>query len=174
MSHRYLIRRTAAVVVATSLTLAAIAPASAVVVFKPTREPAPDRWLADVPVSVAWADVSMMIPESWTAKVKQEPSVEVNGASLLVAFGPDESMCMLEYYVADTIETWQDAGVSASAVLTIDGYPAERFDDMVGTGAATASAYAIDAGELAYGMFCSADRAPEDRWLSIAESLTLP
>lgn len=174
MSGRILIRRAATVFAAASLTLATVAPASAVIVFEPTREPAPDRWLAEVPVSVPWADVSMRIPETWTARVKREPGVEVNGASLLVAFGPDGSMCMLEYYVADSIETWQDAGVGAAAALTIDGHPAERFDDMLGTGAKTASAYAIDAGELAYGMLCTADRAPADRWLSIAESITVP
>ena len=167
-------RTVPAAMLAAALTTVAVMPTSAVVVFEPRREPAPEAWLAEVPVAIEWADVALRIPEEWTARVKREPGVEVNGASLLAAFGPDGSMCMLEYYVADSIETWQDAGVDAAATLTIDGHPAERFDDMLGTGAKTASAYAIDAGELAYGMLGTADQAPADRWLSIAESITVP
>lgn len=163
-----------AAAVAAALTVGAVAPASAVIVFEPTREPPPEAWLAEVPVAVEWADVSMRIPDDWTVSVKRPPAVETTGASLLVAFGPGESTCLFDYYVAGTVDTWQDAGVRPTEELTIDGHPTERFDDMLGTGAATASAYAIDAGERVYGLLCKADQAPADRWLSIAQTISVP
>ncbi|MEX1295024.1 MAG: hypothetical protein AB1Z67_02525 [Candidatus Limnocylindrales bacterium] len=149
-------------------------PAAATVVFVPTREPAPESWPAEVPVDVEWANVSMLIPEAWTFRIKREPGVETNGASLLAAFGPGKSTCLLDYYEAGTVETWQDVGVSPVAELRIDGHPTERFDDMLGSGAAAASAYAIDAGSRTYALFCTADQAPTDRWLSIAQTITVP
>ena len=45
---------------------------------------------------------------------------------------------------------------------------------MLGMGAPVASAYNIDAGELVYALLCTADEAPGDRWLSIAETIALP
>lgn len=167
-------RFVAPVALAVSLAASNVSAASAFVVFEPTREPAPDSWLADVPVTVDWAGVSLRVPNEWRTRVKREPGVEVNGASLLVAFGPGESMCLLDYYIAGTIETWQDAGVQPTATLSIDGRPAERFDDMLGTGSETASAYSIDAGERIYALLCTAEEAPADRWLSIAESIAVP
>ena len=161
------------VLAATGLAVAAT-PAAATVVFVPSREPAPESWPAEVPVDVEWADVSMLIPETWTFRVKRAPVVETNGASLLVAFGPDESICLLDSYEAGTVETWQDVGVEPVAELSIDGHPTERFDDMLGTGAPTASAYAIDAGSRTYALLCTADQAPTDRWLSIAQTITVP
>lgn len=159
---------------ALALLLSASVPAVAIVRFEPSEEPPPERWDAIVPVTIEWADVSMRVPEAWTAKPKRAPVDEAGGASLLVAFGPGGSMCLLDRYRTATVETWQDVGVSASAELTIDGHVAERFDDMLGTGAPVASAYSIDAGELQYGLLCSADQAPVDRWLSIAETITVP
>lgn len=175
MTVRLARSRAPVLAVATSL-LAVLAstPASGVVVFVPTREPAPESWSAEVPVNVDWADVSMLVPEAWTFRIKREPAVEVNGASLLAAFGPGETTCLLDYYEAGSVETWQDVGVDPVAELRIDGHPAERFDDMLGRGAPEASAYAIDAGARTYALFCSADRAPTDRWLSIAETITVP
>ena len=64
--------------------------------------------------------------------------------------------------------------VEATAELTIDGHRTERFDDMLGMGAPAASAYSIHAGDQLYAMLCSADQAPLDRWLSIAETITVP
>ena len=159
---------------ALALVLSASVPAAAIVRFEPSKEPPPERWEANVPVTVEWADVSMRFPEAWTAKPKRAPVDEGGGASLLVAFGPGGSTCLLDRYRTDTVETWQDAGVSASEELTIDGHETERFDDMLGMGAPVASAYSIDAGELQYGLLCSADQAPVDRWLSIAETITIP
>ena len=167
---------TAATVVATvaALALSATVPATAIVRFEPSKEPTPERWEAIVPVTVEWADVSMRFPEAWTAKPKRAPVDEGGGASLLYASGPGGSMCLLDRYRTASIETWQDVGVSASEELTIDGHETERFDDMLGMGAPVASAYSIDAGELQYGLLCSADQAPVDRWLSIAETITIP
>ncbi len=159
---------------ACALALAAALPVTAVVVFEPKKEPPPQRWEVSVPITVEWADVSMLFPETWTARAKRAPGVDVQGASLLVAFGPDESMCMLERYRAGSVETWQDVGVNPTAVLTIDGRKVERFDDMLGYGGPAASAYSIHAGEQLYSLWCSADQAPLDRWLSIAETITLP
>jgi hypothetical protein len=164
----------AATLAVTALAVATAAPASATVVFVPTPAPVPDAWRAEVPVSVEWADVSLRIPDEWTVKIKRAPAVEVSGASLLVAFGPDDSMCMVEYYVSDKVDSWQDVGVSPSAELSIDGHPTERFDDMLGPGGASASAYSVDAGELVYSLYCTAEQAPADRWLSIAETLVVP
>jgi hypothetical protein len=170
-------RRFRTLVLALTLLLLAVlgaAPTAAIVVFEPTREPAPERWTADVLVSVEWADVSMRIPGSWDANVKRAPLEGAGGASLLVAFGPGDSMCLLDRYDSASVESWQDVGVSAAAELTIAGYPVERFDDMLGTGAPIASAYSIDAGARVYSLMCSADQAPGDRWLSIAETIVLP
>lgn len=174
MSRRRLTHIADTALSATVLTLLASAPVTAIVVYEPSQEPAPERWLPEVPVSVPWADVSLRIPDEWTASVKREPGVEVNGASLVVAFGPGKTMCLLDYYVAETVETWQDAGVRVAATLTIDGHPSERFDDMLGTGSQTASAYSIYAGEQVYALLCTADQAPVDRWRSIAETISVP
>ena len=65
-------------------------------------------------------------------------------------------------------------GVQPVRELTIAGHRAERFDDMLGTGAAIASAYTVYAPTTIYSLFCSAERAPIDRWLSLAETLELP
>ena len=93
--------------------------------------------------------------------------------SLLVAFGPSDSMCMLEVFDADKVESWQDVGVEPTAALSIDGHRTERFDDIRGLGATISSAYSVYASGHVYGFFCSADRAPSDRWFSIAETLRL-
>ena len=154
--------------------LIASVPAAAVVVFEPSKEPPPERWQVSVPVTVEWADVSMLLPGSWTARTKSAPVDGISAATVLVAFGPGESMCLLKRYEAATVETWQDVGVEATAELIIDGHRAERFDDMLGTGAPAASAYSIHAGDRLYSMLCSAGQAPLDRWLSIAETITVP
>lgn len=164
-----------AVVVATlALILAAYAPTAAVVRFEPTPEPVPERWGAEVDVAVAWAGVSMRVPASWTVRVKDEPATGfASGASLLAASGPGDTMCMLHMFDPRKIETWQDVGVVAADELTIAGHRTERFDDMWGTGSGISSAYSIYAGERLYSLLCSAERAPADRWLSIAETIEL-
>jgi hypothetical protein len=149
-------------------------PAAAVVVFEPSEEPPRERWHVSVPVTVEWAGVSMLVPGSWTARTKRAPADGASAASVLVAFGPGESTCLLKRYEAATVQTWQDVGVEATAELTIDGHRTERFDDMLGMGAPAASAYSIHAGDQLYAMLCSADQAPLDRWLSIAETITVP
>jgi hypothetical protein len=164
-----------AVVVALALTLTSVASASAVVRFGPTPEPVPPRWSAEVPVLVEWAGVSMRFPSEWTVSIKREPPAGMaGGASILAAFGPDDSLCLLHLYDPATVQTWQDVGIEATAELTIGGHRAERFDDMLGTGAAISSAYSIYAPEFLYSLLCHARRAPADRWLSIAETLRLP
>jgi hypothetical protein len=174
MSKHRRLRTAAVAVVGAILTAVAVMPVAAVVVFEPTREPPPERWLADVPLAIEWADVSMRLPEAWEGKVKPAPADGAVGASLMVAFGPGDSMCLLDRYNSETVESWQDVGVSAAAQLVIGGYPAERFDDMLGSGAPVSSAYSIDAGERTYSLMCSAEQAPGDRWLSIAETITVP
>lgn len=174
LGHRHGLCSSALALTTLSLSVLATMPVSAVVVFEPTREPPPERWLADVPLAIEWADVSMRLPEAWEGKVKRAPVDGSAGASLMVAFGPGDSVCLLDRYDSEAVESWQDVGVSAVAELLIDGYPAERFDDMLGMGAPTASAYSIDAGERTYSLLCSAEQAPGDRWLSIAETITVP
>lgn len=174
MLSRTRLRAAATAALATTVTVGAAVPVSAFVVFEPSPRPVLQSWAAEVSVSVDWAGVSVLIPSEWQASVKRAPAVASAGASLLVLHGPEESLCLLDYYLADTVETWQDVGVRAAAELTIDGHPAERFDDMIGTGAATASAYSIDAGEFVYSLLCSADQAPADRWLSIAQTISVP
>ena len=170
-----LARSIAAIVAAVVSTLAILTPASAVVRFEPTPEPVPPRWSADVPVAVEWAGVSMRIPAEWSISIKREPAAGIaGGASLLAAFGPGDSLCLLHAYDPTTVETWQDVGVEPAAELTIAGHRAERFDDMLGTGAPISSAYSIYANDRLYSLLCHADRAPADRWLSIAETLQLP
>ena len=159
---------------ALAVTLIGPWPAAAVVRFEPSSAPVPERWTADTDVSVPWAGVSMRLPQSWTVSVKPEPLNGVGGgASLLSAFGPDGSLCLLDGYAAANIESWQDVGVRAAEELDISGYRAERFDDMLGTGARHASAYSSYADELVFSLMCSADQAPADSWLSIAESIEL-
>jgi hypothetical protein len=154
--------------------LLASLPAAAFVVFEPRQEPPRERWEVSVPLTVEWADVSMVFPETWTARAKRAPAEGVIGAPVLVAFGPGEDMCMLRRYEAATVQTWQDVGVQATAELAIDGHRAERFDDMLGMGAPAASAYNIHAGDELYGLLCSGDQAPVDRWMSIAETIAVP
>jgi hypothetical protein len=156
-----------------TLAVVSASPVAAFVVFEPSREPAPERWLAEVPLTIGWADVSMRLPRTWDVTVKRAPVEGAEGASLMVAFGPGDSMCLLDMY-GSAVESWQDVGVHPAATLTIDGLPAERFDDMLGTGAASVSAYSIYAGGRTYSLMCSAERAPVDRWLSIAETITVP
>jgi len=175
LKHRQHSGPLTAIVLALALALATIAPASAVVRFEPTPEPVPPRWSADVPVVVEWAGVSMRIPADWTVSIKREPSAGVTGgASILAAFGPDDSLCLLHMYDPASVQTWQDVGIEATAELTIAGHRAERFDDMLGTGAAISSAYSIYAPDYLYSLLCHAHRAPADRWLSMAETLRLP
>lgn len=162
----------AAAVAALALSATSLWPAAAVVRFEPTPVPVPDQWTADVGVAVPWAGVSMRLPGSWTVSVKREPVAGMGGgASLLAAFGPDGSLCLLDGYGAANVESWQDVGIHAAAELDIGGYRAERFDDMLGSGSRSASAYSIYADEYVYSLMCSADQAPADRWLSIAESI---
>jgi hypothetical protein len=159
----------------TALVLATFSPVVAIVRFEPTPEPVRERWVAEVEVAVPWAQVSLRVPAEWKVKVKREPTLGISGgAALLAAFGPGGTVCVLDIYDPQTIETWQDAGVQPARDLTIAGHPAERFDDMIGAGAATASAYSIYAPEWIYSLFCTADRAPTDRWLSVIETLELP
>ncbi len=169
------LRTLLAAALATALALATLSPAAAIVRFEPTPEPVPERWLAEVAVDVTWAGVSMKMPAEWSVKIKREPVLGISGgAALLVAFGPGDTMCMLDAYDPETIETWQDVGVQPVRELTIAGHRAERFDDMLGSGATIASAYSIYAPSTIYSLFCSAERAPIDRWLSLAETLELP
>ena len=169
------LRTLLAAALATALALATLSPAAAIVRFEPTPEPVPERWLAEVAVDVPWAGVSMKMPADWSVKIKPEPALGISGGgALLVAFGPGDTMCMLEAYDPETIETWQDVGVQPVRELTIAGYRAERFDDMLGTGMAIGSAYTVYAPTIIYSLFCSAERAPIDRWLSLAETLELP
>ena len=169
------VRPIAAIVAAVALSLALVTPTSAVIRFEPTPEPVPPSWSADVSAVVEWAGVSMRIPAEWTISIKREPAAGiVGGASLLAAFGPDDSLCLLSVYDPAAVETWQDVGIEATAELTIAGHRAERFDDMLGTGAPISSAYSIYANDRLYSLLCHADRAPADRWLSIAETLQLP
>ena len=107
------------------LGLIGTSPAAGVVVFEPTRQPPPERWLAEVPLVVDWADVSMRLPTAWDAKVKRAPLEGASGASLMVAFGPGDSVCLLDMY-GSAVESWQDVGVSAAAELTIDGATGNR------------------------------------------------
>ena len=164
-----------AILVATlALTLSASVPTAAVVRFEPTPEPVPERWGVEVDVAVEWAGVSMRVPASWKVRVKREPSAGLgSGTSLLSAFGPGDTLCMLEVFDAATVESWQDVGVAAVAELTIAGHRSERFDDMWGTGSGVTSAYSIYADDRMYSLMCTADRAPIDRWLSIAETIEL-
>lgn len=114
----------------------------------------------------------MRLPRSWRVSVKREPATGFGGgASLLAAFGPDGSLCLLDGYAAASVESWQDVGVQAASELDVGGYRAERFDDMLGSGSREASAYSIYVDEHVYSLMCSADQAPADRWLSIAESI---
>lgn len=154
------------------LAFAVISPATAIVRYEPTPEVVPDRWTAEVEVSVEWAGVSVRIPASWRASIKREPAAGVgSGASLLVAFGPGDTLCMLDMFAADAVETWQDVGVEPADELMIAGHRAERFDDMLGTGATIASAYSVYAPDYVFSFLCSADQAPADRWLSVAETI---
>jgi hypothetical protein len=163
-----------AAVVSLVLALVVVFPATAVVRFEPTREVVPDRWTADVEITVDWAGISVRIPASWDASIKREPPTGIgSGAAVLVAFGPGDTLCMLDMFDAEQVETWQDAGVEAARELTIAGHRSERFDDMLGTGAAITSAYSVYAPSYVYSLLCSADKAPEDRWLSIVETLEL-
>ena len=169
-------RARAAVVLAlaTTLSVASLTPVAAVVRFEPSPPPAAAPWTADVDVDVPWAGVTMRMPSSWSVSIKREPAFGIGmGASLLVAFGPSDSMCMLEVFDADKVESWQDVGVEPTAALSIDGHRTERFDDIRGLGATFSSAYSVYASGHVYGFFCSADRAPSDRWFSIAETLRL-
>ena len=116
----------------------------------------------------------MSVPSSWTVRVKDEPATGLgSGATLLATSGPGETLCMLAVYDPERIETWQDVGVAATAELTIAGHRTERFDDMWGTGAGVSSAYSVYAGDHLYSLLCSAEEAPADRWLSIAETIEL-
>ena len=156
------------------LTAAVLSPATAIVRFEPTPEVVPDRWTAEVEVAIEWAGVSVRLPASWRASIKPEPAAGIGGgAALLVAFGPGDTLCMLDMYDADTVETWQDVGVEPAGELTIAGYRAERFDDMLGTGAAIASAYSVYAPGYLFSFMCSAAQAPTDRWLSVAETIQI-
>jgi hypothetical protein len=164
---------TAVIALAVALTL--VAPASAIVRFEPSPEPVPDRWAPETPVAVTWAGVSIRVPPSWQAKVKPEPSFGVeSGASLLVAFGPGDSMLTVHAFDPARVQTWQDVGIEPAAELTIDGHATERFDDMLGTGAPISSAYSVHANGYVYSLLFHAQQAPADRWLSIAETLRLP
>jgi hypothetical protein len=125
-------------------------------------------------VTVDWAGVSLRIPTAWEASIKREPATGIgSGASLLTAFGLGGTLCMLEVFDPERTETWQDVGVVAVVELTIAGQRAERFDDMWGTSAGVSSAYSIHTSGFLYSFVCSADRAPLDRWLSIAETFEL-
>lgn len=169
------IRILLAVAAAVTLGVVAQAPVAGVVRFEPTPEPIRQPWDAEVPVDVAWAGVSMRIPSTWTVSIKPEPATsDVSGASLLATLGPGDSVCLLSMYDPGTVETWQDVGVRAAAELTIGGHRAERFDDMLGTGAAISSAYNVHTSDLMYSLLCHADQAPADRWLSLAETLSFP
>ncbi len=157
--------------VALALSASALSPAAAVVRFEPKAEPVPVRWPAEVAVAVEWAGVSMRIPASWKVSIKREPGTGIgSGASLMTASGPGDTLCMLDVFDPERVETWQDVGVEAADELTISGHRTERFDDMWGTGASVSSAYSIHARGYVYSLLCSAERAPIDRWLSIAET----
>lgn len=177
MSRLFKRRRIQSLVVigaALVITAAALSPTAAVVRFEPKPEPVPERWAADVVVAVEWAGVSMRIPASWNVSIKREPATGFgSGASLLAASGAGDTLCMLDVFDPAQIETWQDVGVEAAVELTIAGHHTERFDDMWGTGTGVSSAYSIYADGHLYSLLCSADQAPTDRWLSIAETFEL-
>lgn len=164
----------AAIVSSAVLAWASLSSALAVVRFEPTPEPVPERWTADVPVVVDWAGVAMRLPSSWSVSVKREPALGLaGGASILAASGPGRSLCVLHVYDPGRVQTWQDVGVEPALGLTLAGQRAERFDDLLGTGAAVSSAYSIHAPGYLYSLLCHADHAPADRWLSIAQTIEL-
>ena len=173
MCHRKMSLPAVAVMVAAIWTLPTASPVAAIAgdEVSPTPTPAPPQ--VGGRVTVEWAGLSMLFPDTWTVDVKRAPGVTVAGASILVAFGPDESGCLLDRFDSASVESWQDVGVEPVVELTISGIRVERFDDMLGTGAVTVSAYTIHAPDHQYSLLCSSPEPPGDRWLSLVETIEL-
>lgn len=171
-SRRRLLPATA-LMLAASAVLPAAGPAAAVVLFPADPTPAPASPPAGGRVVIDWAGVAMTFPETWTVRPKRAPGIMTAGASILVAFGPEQTICMLDRYDPDAIETWQDVGIEPVTELTLDGRLVERFDDMLGSGASRASAYTIHAPGFLYSLLCSSADPPDDRWLSLVETIEL-
>lgn len=167
------VRNALAAMLAVAMVLPAAGPTLAIPLFElaPTPSPVPPQ--AGGRVVVDWAGLAMTFPQTWDVRVKRAPGVLSSGASVLYAFGPDEASCLLDRYDPELVEQWQDVGVQPAAQLTIGGLEVERFDDMLGVGASKSSGYTVYAPDFQYSLLCSAPDPPDDRWLSIVETLEL-
>ncbi len=148
-------------------------PARAIARFDPGPTPSPVAPQSGGRVVVDWTGLAITFPDTWMIKVKRPPGVSSAGASVLVAFGPGETSCLLDRYDPDAVESWADVGVEPVARLTIAGLLVERFDDMLGMGAPRSTAYTFHAAEFQYSLMCTSADPPVDRWLSIAETVEL-
>ena len=165
---------TLAAALASAFMLAATAPTAAIVLSAPEPTPSPAPAQMGGRVEVPWAGLAMTFPAGWEVRVKRPPgSISGGGATILVAFGPDDAKCMLDQYDPDTVETWEDVGIEAVAELSIAGMDAQRYDSMWGGGAIGVSAYTVHAPGVQYSLLCTAPSAPDDRWRSIVASLEL-
>ena len=122
---------------------------------------------------VEWAGVAMTFPAEWTVSPKRRPGMLGAGASILVGFGPEGASCLLDRYDPTTVESWRDLGIEPVSELSLDGIRVERFDDMLGTGSGASTAYTLHAPDFQYSLLCSAAAPPQDRWLSIVETIEL-
>lgn len=154
--------------------LTAVAPARAATLYEPTPGPTAAPTQAGGRAEVPWAGVAITFPETWEVRFKRPPGAALQGgAAILVALGPDSAICTLDLFDPATVEQWEDVGIEPVAELTVAGVPALRYDDMWGGGAFGVSSYAVFTPGIQYSLLCKADVAPEDRWLSIAETIEL-
>lgn len=158
-------------VMAAALAVLPASGVSAIVRWEPTPRPTPVPPQEGGRVEVTWAGLAITFPAAWEIRVKPAPEVSTSGATVLVAFGPAETTCAIDIYDPASVETWRDAGFEPALELTISGLAAERFDDLWGGGATGVSAYNIYPPGLHYSLLCMAPVAPDDRWLSIAETI---
>lgn len=178
--HRGRSPRIALAAVVSTLTAVALSalmpalPARSAVLYEPTPGPTAAPTQLGGRAEVPWAGVAITFPDTWEVRFKRPPGAALRGgAAILVALGPGSAICTLDLFDPVTVEQWEDVGIEPVEELTIAGVPALRYDDMWGEGAFGVSSYAVFTSTIQYSLLCKDDVAPNDRWLSIAETIEL-
>ena len=104
MRPRTMLSPALATMLAAAAVMPTVTPANAIALFEPEPTPPPVSPQIGGRVMVDWAGLAMTFPDEWTVQVRRAPAVSSAGASVLVAFGPQETSCLLDRYDPNTFE----------------------------------------------------------------------
>ena len=140
-------------------------------------EPVPQR------VEVPEAGIAVTFPDDWAVEVRPLVRVEATVPTVLSAEAPGGDTCevalpddptrsSLHDWAESFLSTFRDFGSAAtSTALRLPAGDAIRIDlELPDTGSSSV-VYLLTDGTNFYGLMCRAPDAPEDRWLSVAETI---